>query len=103
MSEHGHDIKTILVGVTEENIDVLGKWRFDTEFPQKFLPGSIVGNHPNYPSGKDWNYSYTNDWINEITFDQFRKYVLLEDIIENEPIIEDFSYLEKLFKELNIT
>ena len=87
--------------VTEDNIEILGKWRFNGEVPSRFLPGAVVGVHPNYPNDKDWNNSYTNDWINEITFDEFKLHILKEDIII-EPIKEDYSYLSTALKQLKI-
>ncbi len=84
---------------TEDNIEALAKWRFDGESPSRFLPGSIVGVHPAYLNHKDWNTRYTSDWVNEITFEQFRKYVLKETI---EIYSEDYSYLIELFNKLEI-
>mgnify|MGYP003602449288 CR=1 FL=1 len=53
-----------------------------------FIPGE---GHNKITEIKGWNY----DFGQEITYDQFKKYVLKQQE-------EDYSYLIKLFKELNI-
>ena len=79
---------TWYVVVTEENKDVLRKWKF---LPSSFLtlkPGNVVGM---YKWGgdkitKEWNPKRDEGWENEITFEQFKKYVLKENNMEKEII-----------------
>ena len=70
------------VVVTQENREILTKWRFshydDRErYNNSLKPGSIVGviNSNGKPS-KEWNPTLVSPFKNEITFHQFKKYVL---------------------------
>ncbi len=102
--------KNWYVLVNKTNIDILSKWRYNDDTTKLYLSHLVgitkcangrfeKGQNP-FNKPKDLDGAFWYDFGNEITFDQFREYVLGETI---EPIIEDFSYLEKLFKELNIT
>ncbi len=69
--------KTWYVTVTKENQRVLTWWRFEDGVSQ--LPiGAVTGIYEN--GGKGWDYKFQKGWKNEITFEQFRKLVLLEDV-----------------------
>lgn len=65
------------VVVTEENVDVLSKWRFGEEYPKhKLNIGYIVG-FSSWQNSKQHNPSDSRgSFGSEITFDQFKKYVL---------------------------
>lgn len=67
------------VVVTEENVDVLSKWRFGEEYPKhKLNIGYIVG-FSSWQNSKQHNPSDSRgSFGSEITFDQFKKYVLKE-------------------------
>ncbi|TXI86969.1 MAG: hypothetical protein E6Q36_08295 [Chryseobacterium sp.] len=69
---------TWYVVVTQENIDVLGKWKFeDYKFPSLLKIGNIVGM---IDKSKEWgiNKNSIKDYYEaiEITFDEFRFHVL---------------------------
>lgn len=67
------------VVVTEENVDVLSKWRFGEEYPKhKLNIGYIVG-FSSWQNSKQHNPSDSRGRFgSEITSDQFKKYVLKE-------------------------
>lgn len=67
------------VVVTEENVDVLSKWRFGDEYPKhKLNIGYIVG-FSSWQNSRQHNPSDSRgSFGSEITFDQFKKYVLKE-------------------------
>jgi hypothetical protein len=91
--------------VTEENAEDVLKWRFDKDNEELnklnyyldkivgvYKEGNIIekGHNP-----KDCIKTDTYDFGIEITYTQFKKYVLNKQK-------EDYSYLIKLFKQLNI-
>lgn len=93
------------VTVTIRNREVLSKWRFDTydEAPSWFTVGAVVGYCKDSDS-KEWDEKVNDNWENEITFQQFKKYVLKENqntkttknmkafkIIGSEPLLEAIS------------
>lgn len=93
------------VTVTVRNREVLSKWRFDTydEAPSWFNVGAVVGYCKNSDS-KEWDDEVNDNWENEITFQQFKKYVLKENqntkttkdmkafkIMGSEPLLEAIS------------
>ncbi len=65
------------VRVTEENKDVLSKWR-DTELSVGSITGMFKFSEGSKPS-KEWNRTVNKEWKNEITYEQFKKYVLKEE------------------------
>ena len=73
--------KTWYVTVTKENIDVLSKWRFDRK-ESCLQVGYIVGMYKwdENRISKEYNDTPDSNWENEITFDQFKKYVLKENM-----------------------
>lgn len=80
------------IKVTKENIVILGKWR---------TPGAIGEMDPNNPNPNGYITSSNGFWTGnipdnhvEITFDQFKKYVLKEDnnSIKTEKITESYSW-----------
>lgn len=97
------------VVVTEENKEVLSRWRFDDQPSlnlDKYI-GGIVGLLPKYPNSKNHNTSKDKDWNRsiEITFEQFQQYVLkttktMEKEIIEYRVIERYHNLAKsLFTE----
>lgn len=70
------------VVVTKENKDLVSKWKFNSEIPIRFQEGCIAGFCKNSKT-KEWDLKVTSNWINEITTEQFRKYVLGEKIENN--------------------
>ena len=63
-----------------------------------------IGNFLIYPGyekviGYHIQAKYVSKEISEISFDEFKKYVLNQEVVE---IQEDYSYLNELFKKLNI-
>jgi len=68
------------IKVTEGNKKVLATWRFGshTPHPTNFKEGAIVG----FCKGshtKEWDEQLTSNWQNEITYEQFKKYVFKEE------------------------
>lgn len=65
--------------VTEENVDVLSKWRFERDYPKfKLKVGHITG-FSSWKNSKQHNPANgVISFGSEITFDQFKKYVLKE-------------------------
>lgn len=69
--------ETWYVTVTKENQRALTWWRFEDGDNQ--LPiGAITGIYEN--RNKEWDYKPNDSWENEITFEQFRKFILGETI-----------------------
>ncbi len=67
--------KTWYVTVTKENQKILTEWRFSTttfELPIGGVTGMYVGGTKEW----DWKHSKSSKWENEITFGQFKKWVL---------------------------
>jgi hypothetical protein len=86
------------IEITDENREVLNNWKIKQNYSDSLY------NNPQY------KYVYCDgleaDVVGgglffEITFDQFKKYVLKEEQIST-IVNEDLSYLISLFKELNI-
>lgn len=74
------------VVVTEENKEVLSRWRFDDQ-PSLNLDGyigGIVGLLPKYPNSRNHNTSKDKDWNRsiEITFEEFKTHVLKESTMQ---------------------
>ena len=93
------------VVVTKENSQALASWRLGENADVRSFNGKIIGLSKN-THGEDISFSKEHnpvgaikgdnyDFGQEITFDQFKKYVLFE-----EP--EDLTYLIDFFKKLNI-
>lgn len=80
------------VKVDEENLEVLSKWRFQSSYPGcKLKIGAITGcgNFSWNNTGTVRDHSSSGDpefYINEIKFEQFKKYVLKENTMEKEII-----------------
>ena len=99
--------KKWFVIVTEENQDILSKWRFDDIYISKIAVGKIVGmvqwkkkgiiekNHNPIEFIKTSVY----DFGKEITFEQFEEYVLG---IKKETIIDNYDYLIEVLNKYNI-
>ncbi len=75
--------KTWYVVATEQNLEVLSRWRFDDDV-NKLAVGAVTGIMRENGS-KEWDYRLYDEWKNEITFKQFQKWVLN---IEVEPDYE---------------
>ena len=95
------------VVVNNENIYALTQWRYDNITGERDLSNKIVGMCKSTYEGLVYSKEHnpvTNvsgegyDFGQEITFGQFKKYVLGEDFDEN----EDLTYLVKIFEKLNI-
>jgi hypothetical protein len=88
------------IEITDENKEVLNDWRIKQNYSDSLY------NNPQYKyvyfdGGAGGSRFEGWDFVFEINFDQFKKYVLKEEqisIIVN----EDLSYLISLFKELDI-
>jgi hypothetical protein len=82
------------IKITDENREVLNNWKIKQTWSDSLY------------AGYTYDYVYSDGrggpgWGGvEITFDQFKKYVLKEE--ESQPISENLDYLIPLFKELNI-
>ncbi len=97
--------KNWYVIINHFNVDVLSKWRFgsDSSSLQNYI-GGLVGislwnngdlEKGHNPKGNRAIKTHEYDFGLEISFDQFRKYVLKEEIIE-EHNDENLDYLIKL-------
>lgn len=83
--------------VTEENQHVVSEWRFGNLYPNYKLDiGQITGIYKD--GSKQHNPRNSTEGFGiEISFDQFKKYVLNESIEET-----DYSYLIPILKKHNI-
>ena len=83
------------IKVTEENLEVLNEWRTHHTLTENQIGGFLL-----YPGCENAVGYYVEETIfSQISFDEFKKYVLNQEVVE---IQEDYSYLNELFKKLNI-
>lgn len=61
------------VVVTDENRETLMKWRFEKSFVRQLNCGDIVGISGGF---KEWNRKESSKWGQEISYEDFKKYVL---------------------------
>lgn len=74
---------TWYITVTKENQKVLSNWRF-SDNKTKLCINSVTGIYGGYSTpSKEHDRRWDSNWKNEITFTQFRKWVLNE-IVEPE-------------------
>lgn len=83
------------VKVTAENLEVLSMWRFDNTLT-KLKNGQVVG-WSKYSDGKGHNNTVSDFFDTEITFEQFKKYVLKESPIQpsTDPVEKDWDKVTK--------
>lgn len=90
---------TWYVKVTKENQNILSEWRFDKSPNYKLSIGSITGMYRwEYHISKEHNLTVNENWENEITYNQFLKYVLKAKGIKY--VKPNYSHLIKLLKKL---
>ncbi len=100
--------KNWYVIVDKNNLNILSKWRFgnnNSKLSIDDMTGMVKMNNGTTEKGHNPEGCFGSDngsykYINEISFNDFRKFVLNETI---EPeIIEDYSYLIKILDKLGI-
>lgn len=86
--------------VTEENCEILKKWRNDNFGVDTSISKMTYVTHDGR-IGDDVEYSFKKD-RKQITFDQFKKYVLKQEESIVPEVTEDLSYMIDLFKQLKL-
>lgn len=86
--------------ITEENCEILRKWRNDNFGFDVSISKMTYVTH-NGKMGDNIEYSFKKG-RKEITFDQFKKYVLKQEESIVSEVTEDLSYMIDLFKQLKL-